>query len=350
MFRFILLFSLLIPYGMYAQLGGSRIYEFVNTSTSAHEHALAGNIISIDNNNVAFALKNPAILDSTYSGNFSAGWGSFHVLQTDIGAGTFAYSHNFSNINILFGMHMINYGRFSAYNEHGISEGTFFASDYEVLFGASYEIFPLIYAGYSCKPIFSFYESYSSIGLLNDFAVSYKNKADEFTASFIIKNAGFQITQYTENTVEKVPLSIDFGVSKKLSHAPFRLTFTYEGLHDFDLSYTKKLEETHTLINQEDTAPSTFDTFSRNLMNHIHLGADLMLFKSLHAHVGYNFRKAYEMAYGASNNGVGFGFGISLNVSYFSLTYGLSKQHVAGSTHFFTCTTNIQKIYTNITN
>ncbi len=349
MFRYILVLLFCSPIIVFAQLGGSTVYEFVNTSSSAHEHALGGGIISIDNGDVAFALKNPAILDSSYSGKFSGSWGSLHVLQTEMGVGAFSYAHSFSNIHSFVGMQFLNYGKFDAYNESGMSEGTFFASEYELIVGASYEIYPRIFAGYSFKPVFSFLESYSSIGILNDFAVSYKDKEHEMTASFVIKNAGFQITQYTDHSSrEPVPFSIDLGISKKLTHAPFRFTFTYQGLHDFDLSYERVLEDENNLINQENQGPTKFDIFSRNFLNHMHLGADLLLFKSLNAHVGYNFRKAYEMTSGASNNGVGFGFGMSLNLSYFSVSYGLSKQHVAGSTHYFTCTTNIENVYNRI--
>lgn len=343
--QYLLYILFILPSLTWAQLGGSTIYEFVNTPTSARENALGGNVRTIHDGDVTLALKNPSLLDSTYSGAFSGTWGSLHITQTNIGFGSFAFAHTFDKITYMGGIHFMNYGRFSSYDEAGVFLGTFFASDYEIIFGASYEIVPKIYAGISIKPILSYYEIYSSYGLLSDIAVSYKDTARQLTTSLIIANAGLQLTNYTTNNKEPIPFSVDFGITKKLAHAPFRFTITYQGLQEFNLSYDQKLTQTNTLINEEDKAPKKFKTFSTSLFNHMHLSGEILLFKSLNFDIGYNFRRAHELSFGESKKGVGFSLGFNLNLSYFSLSYGWAKQHVTGGTNYFTFTTNVENLY-----
>jgi len=339
----------IIPSLAFSQLGGSSIYEFVNNPVSARENALGGRVISLHDSDVSFGWNNTSLLDSSYSGQFSSTWGSLHVTQTNIGLGSFAYAHSYKNIHFITGVNFVNYGRFAAYNELGEFEGTFFASDYEILFGGAYKIKPKISVGFSIKPILSYLENYSSYGLLSDISSSYIDTASNFTASAVISNIGWQLTTYTENNKEVIPYSIDIGVTKKLKYAPFRFSLTYEGLQKFDLSYNRIFEEENTLINQEDQSPDKFRTFSNNLLNHFHLGAELLLFKSLNFDFGYNFRKAYELSYGPSNRGVGFSFGFNLNISKFNLSYGWAKQHVAGGTNYFTFATNVDDLYKRFT-
>lgn len=329
----------------FGQLGGSRTFEFVISSYSAREHSLGGAVLSLDDSDVSLAMKNPSLLDSTYSGEFSSSWGAIHVLQTDIGMGSFGYAHSQKKINYIAGVQFFSYGRFAGYSEEGNPTETFFAYDYQIMAGASYEIYPTIYAGVFVKPVLSFYESYSSIGLLHDIAVSYKQKETDFTASFIVRNAGWQLYSYTPFIKEPLPFSIDCGVTKKLAHAPLRVSFLYQGLHNFDLSYNQVLTSQNTLINQEPSSRDAFSKFMRNTLNHISIGSELLIFKSLHAQFGYNFRKAYEMSYGPSNKGVGFSYGLRVSLSYFSVSYGWAKQHLAGGTHFFTFSTNIDNLY-----
>ncbi len=338
---------LLLPIVTYSQLGGSNTFEFVTTSFSAREHALGGAVLSLDDADVSLAIKNPSLLDSSYSGAFSTSWGGFHILQTDIGMGTFAYAHSTSKINYSAGVQFFSYGKFSGYSEDGTPSETFFAHDYQLITAASYEIYKKIYAGISLKPVLSFYESYSSFGILHDFALSYKCKENDFTTSFIVRNAGWHIKPYTSLHKEPIPFSIDFGLTKKLSHAPFRFSLLYQGLQKFDLSYTSVFDSKHTLINQpESTSRDAYMRFFKNALHHVSIGAELLLFKSLHAQFGYDFRKAYEMSYGSSNKAVGVSFGFHITLSYFSVSYAWAKQHVAGATNFFTFSTNIDNLYT----
>lgn len=348
--QFIVYIFIAIPFTLFAQLGGSSVYEFVNTPYSARENALGGNITSLKSGDVSLALKNPSLLDSSYAYKFGGTWGGIHIIQTNIGLGSFAYSHPINKrINFIGGIQFINYGRFLGFDENGNSTGTFFASDYQIVLGGSYKFFTNFNAGFNVKPILSYLESYSSFGLLGDAAVSYRSSNNLFNASVIVQNFGKQITGYTSDEKETIPYSINAGFTKQLKHAPFRFAITYRDLQKFDLRYSEKLSQQTNLLNADSTKKETiFTNIQANLMKHIQISTELLFIKNFNILVGYNYRKSEEMSFGASKKAVGMSFGFQTHFSFVDISYGWSKQHVAGSTNYFTMTTDIEKLYAKL--
>ena len=336
-----------VPLIAFSQIGGTTIYEFVNTPKSARENALGGNIISIYDGDVSLLLKNPALMDSSYSGEFAGGWASLHVTKTETGQGNFAYSYTMKHkVSFTGGINFVSYGKFKHYDENENYLGSFLATDYEIFLGAAYEIFPRLSVGAYIKPILSYYETYSSYGLLQDYAVAYKDTSQAFTATIKFANVGWQLKRYTPGNKEPIPFSIDLGISKKLKHAPLRITATYEGLNRFDLSYDKILEDEKNVLNQYDEEKNGgFEKFTTNFFKHIHLAGEVMLFKSLSLNIGYNFRKAYELSFGEKKKAVGLCLGFNVKISDFSISYGWAKQHISSGTNYFTFTANVNNLY-----
>lgn len=349
--QIIVFFLLTIPFLSFSQLGGNSVYEFVNTPYSARENALGGNSISLRDGDVSIALKNPSLLDTSCSYKFAGTWGGIHISETNIGLGSFGYAQTISpRITTMCGIQFINYGRFSGYDEDGNSTGNFFASDYQIILGGSYNFFRTFYAGLSIKPILSYLETYSSYGLLGDLGVSYVNPESQVNASFIVRNFGTQLTKYTNDEKEAVPYSIDCGITKKLKHAPFRFTVIYNDLQKFELTYTDILKKNTNLINQDVTVKDNiFTKIESNLMKHFQFSSEILLLKNIDLLVGYNYRKSSELSFGASKKAVGLSLGFNIHVSYFNLSYGWSKQYVAGGTNYFTFSTDLDKIYSKIT-
>lgn len=350
--KYTLLYSiLLIPTIVCAQLGGTSVYEFVKIPYSARENAMGGECISLHDGDVAIALKNPSLLDSTYSYSFSGTWGGFSIAQTNIGAGSFAFAYAVNpKVTAMAGVQFLNYGRFFGFDEDGNTTGTFFASDYQIILGGSYHLFKHIYAGFSVKPVMSYIESYSSYGVLADMALHYSRPSDFLSVSFIVRNVGSQITTYTKQQKESVPYSIDLGITKRLQHAPLRFTITYLDLQTFNLQYDDILKQQTNLINQEqDTKEKLFTTIRVNTMKHLQLSAEILLFKHIDFMVGYNYRTSEEMSFGASKKGVGISAGARFRTPLAHLSYGWSKQHVAGGLHFITLSTNIQTLASKLT-
>lgn len=351
---------LLFPLSIFAQIGGASTFEFVTLPYSATENALGGNQIALvtTEKNLATTLKNPSLLNTSYSNEAVGSWGLLHLKESGIGCGTIGYAHSIrENITLDGGIHFINYGKFEGYDEYGNSTENFFPSEYQLIFGGSWnqpfyneqdsiqKFWANFSFGVNIKPIMSYMESYSSYGLLFDIGASYITETGHTCLTLVARNIGFQLKPYTEGNREPVPYSIDFGYSQQLEHAPIRFNITYEDLQKFDLSYETKsaTKTTNSLYVEEEERE--FVTFGKNFLKHVNLSAELLLGKNIVIMGGYNYRKSEDLSFGSTKHGAGFSAGFALNFSRFSISYGWAKQQAAGGRNYFTLELNTQTIY-----
>lgn len=341
--RYLLLLCFLLPISLVAQIGGNAVYEFVSIPYSARENVSGGTILTSQDVELATALKNPSILDSTYSNIMIGSWGMLHLKESGIGCGTIGYGYSINqNLTIDAGIHFINYGLFEGYDESGNNISNFIPIEYELIFGGAYQILPHLYIGANLKPILSYMESYSSYGLLFDLATTYK--WENSCVSFATRNVGWQLKPYTENNHEDIPYSIDLGFSHSLSHAPFRFNITYTDLQKFDLSYDDETIAKNSILNGEEEERE-FVLIGKNFLKHITISGELLLGKHIVAMLGYNYRKSEELSFGDTKKAAGLGVGFELNFSRFNLSYSWSKQHAAGGKNYLTLSLNTTTIY-----
>lgn len=342
--RFIIFVLVCIPTWIFAQIGGEQVYSFVKIPASAIENIIGTANISYNSKDVATALKNPSIVDSTYNYGFNGTWGGLYVIQTEIGLGSFSYAQKLnSDIMLHGGLYFLNYGRFEGFDEEGLYVGNFLASDYVIVLGASRSIFNFFTVGVNLKPIISQYDTYTSFGLLGDFAFRYASKDNSLQTSIVVRNFGYSLTHYTSNKNEPIPFSLDWGVSKKLKHAPFTISYAYSDIQKFDL-----LHEDNTVIStitNTEVEENVILKTSKNLLKHSHFAVSFSLLKKVDIFIGYNNRKMQELALENAAKGVGFGLGFSVKTGWANLSYGWSKQHTAGGTQFLSVTTDCNKLY-----
>ena len=105
-----------------------------------------------------------------------------------------------------------------------------------------------------------------------------------------------------------MPFDLQAGVSKRFASLPFRLSATLVGLTDWDYG----------------------------LINHLVIGADIILSQQIYLAAGYNFRRADEMTIGSgtddeSSHGAGWSFGAGLQLERFKLQLGYGKYHVSSN-------------------
>jgi len=320
----IFIFLLLcLPSVSFAQIGGTHVYSFVQQSVSATDNAL-GKTAIVRTGDVALALKNPSLLDSSYSHQASITWGNMFVLQTGgMSIANIAYARSLRpKLMLVGGVTSVIYGAFNSYDEYANPTGYFFVSDNALYAGLSYHFLPNFYAGATLKPILSFLETYSSIGILADFAFRYQSTDTLTNAAIVVRNVGSQITTYTGN-YENVPFGVDVALRRKMKYAPFAISVAYSDLQAFVVSNTK--------------AP-----FIENLLKHFSIAADVRMLKSFDLMLGFNVRKFGDMTWENGRKAVGLSLGAAFNRPNWKLSYGWAKQHAAGGTHFFTFSTNMQ--------
>ena len=342
--RRILLFLLLAPLSIFAQIGGASTFEFVTLPYSASENAFGGNIITQLDNKVAFALKNPSLLDSSFSNEATGNYGLLHQKDSGIGYGSIGFAHTLShNITMVGGIHFISYGTFDGYDESGTETGHFFPKEYLLICGASYPIKEHLTVGANIKPLLSYLESYSSYAMLFDAGITYKK--ERTCASLTIRNAGWQLKPYTDGNREPIPYSIDLGISQKLEHAPLQFNLAYENLQKFDISNVELKKKKTTSSLYVDDEERAFVTFGKKFLKHIDISTEIFIGKNIVAMLGYNYQKSDELSFGTTKKGVGLNVGLALNFSRFQISYGWAKQHVAGGRNAFTLAFNAETIY-----
>ncbi len=325
----------------YTQTGGRSTYQFLNLPYSSRIAALGGNFSSIKDNDLSLAISNPSLITKDISNNLSLSYINYF---SDISYGQVAYAHSFNKIGTFTGsLQFIDYGTFTYADETGQTYGEFKAGEYAFNIGWGRNLDSNFSIGANFKLINSSLENYNSFGFGVDVASIYYNPESKFSTSLIFRNIGRQLSYYTSSNSEKLPFEIILAFSKQLQHAPFRFSILFNHLEKWDLSYEDPLNPTSKTdpLTGEKTTKSEFSKFSDNLLRHTVFGVEFVPSKSFNLRLGYNYQRRQEMKIESSLSTVGFSWGFGIRVSKFYLSYARVIQHLAGSSNFFTISTDL---------
>jgi hypothetical protein len=141
-----------------------------------------------------------------------------------------------------------------------------------------------------------------------DIGLLYKDTAKLFSASFLIRNAGFQLLKYNGAAAGDLPFDLQAGITQRLKNAPFSFSFTAHHLHLFDITYND------TVFNNSNDFENSSRGFSFDkLFRHVVLAATIHLDKKLEACIGYNHLRRKELNIGKDGNGLnGFSAGMAV--------------------------------------
>ncbi|TAL57854.1 MAG: type IX secretion system protein PorQ [Bacteroidetes bacterium] len=335
-----LYFCTLLP--CYSQIGGNNTYEFLNLVNPARVVALGGTLISVKDNDLNLSIQNPSLLDSTVHNSLSMSYVDYF---TDIQYGYAVYSRTFKKIgSFSAGMQFMDYGSFTSAGVTGEITGQFTAAEYALNLSYARPIDSLFSIGGTVKTIYSALEEYSSIGNAIDFGATYNNKKHLVSAALVIKNFGRQWKTYYF-VREPLPFEVQIGVSKKISHAPFRINFTATHLEKWDITYSDPSIADSDPITGEVIEDSKLSKFSDKLARHIVFGGEILLSKNFHLRVGYNFQRRKELKLETRSGIAGFSFGFGLRINRFHLSYGYARYHLAGGPNHFTISTNLSEFH-----
>ena len=146
-----------------------------------------------------------------------------------------------------------------------------------------------------------------------DLGLNYYIEDRGLSVSAVARNLGGQVKAFNDD-FESIPLDIQLGVSKQLGNAPLRISGTLTRLNSRE----------------------------GRLINHLVLGADIMLSDNIYIAGGYNFRRADEMkitdSEGESSHGAGLSLGAGLQLERFKLNVAYAKYHVSSTSLTFNVT------------
>lgn len=279
-------------------------YNFLRLPVSAHAAALGGDNITIIEDDPALMFSNPALASSVSDKTIGLSYMNYMSGANYMGA---SYTKALGEKGtIAGGIQYMNYGKMKEYDQNNTQIGTFNASEIAIEGIFSYELAHNLVGGITAKFINSYIGNYSSMAVGVDLGLNWFEPDYQWSVSVVAKNLGGQIKAYEEN-YGKMPMDVQVGVSKTFAALPVRLSATLVDLTHYDYRF----------------------------INHLNLGADILLSDNIWVGGGYNFRRADEMTIGtnedSSAHGAGFSVGGGINLERFKLNLAYGKYHSASS-------------------
>ena len=288
-----------------AQSESQTEYNFLRLPASAHAAALGGDNISIVEDDEMMMLQNPALLLGVTPKMVTLGYMNY---MSGCNYAMAAYNTVIDEKwNVGVAAQYMSYGSMKQTDAANNDLGTFSAQDLAVSGTLAYELATNLSGGITARFIHGNIGSYNSMAVGVDLGLNYYDPESEWSFAFTGRNLGGQIKSYDE-TFEKMPIDFLLGVSKRLVGSPLRLSMTLG-----DLGH-----------------------WSYKFIDHVTVGADVILSPQLYVAGGYSFRRAHEMEITSgegekSSHGAGFSLGVGVLLDRFKVNVAYGKYHVSAS-------------------
>jgi hypothetical protein len=327
-------FSILILCALNArsQTGGVNSFQSLNYFYSARQLGLSGNIISVRDKDVNTVYSNPASLNSkmNYRGSLTE-----NIRTGNINAGSLTYSRAFGKVQTAANFRYLSYGYQRRTDVNGVDLGSFSPGDFILGVSAAKLINPRMSIGGTFNFLYSQLDNYVAFANSIDIGGQYFNEDKNFVVSGVVKNLGVQWKSYT-STKSPLPLEVQLGVSKKLSHAPFRFHLTAQHLQKWDLSYNDPNAKDKIDPLTGDTIKVKHASFVEKVGRHALIQTEFLFGEKFHLRVGFDLQRRLEMKVASRPGLAGFSFGAAFHLKRFSFEYGWMIYSVAGSQHGIT--------------
>lgn len=297
---------------LHAQDAGTA-FQFLQLPVSSHAAALGGDNISIIEDDATLAYHNPALLTDASERMLSLTYMNYLQRTNVLGAGYTIETGERSMLGL--SAQYLDFGKMKNTDSDGNIIGDFSAKDMVLMGTYSFDFSERLTGGVSGKLIYSNYEHVYSLALGVDLGLNYYNPETRLSASIVARNLGGQVKTY-DGTHEALPFNLLIGLSKDLEHAPVRLSLTLTDLHKWQA---------------EDFYNSSDDSWSKILMKHFIIGADIFPSPSTYLSVGYNFLLHSELQNNARRALEGFALGAGLQVHNMKIGVSYGKYHIAAS-------------------
>lgn len=329
--------------------GGQFAMEYLRLADAPHISALGGINVSNPDEDVSFALQNPALARPSLHNQLEL---SDNVYYSGINIMNLQYGYHAEKINtsFAFGVKYLNYGTFSQTDAAGNQYGDFHANDYALSLAASHRYGERWRYGATLKWAHSSLFDKTQSALLTDIGINYTDTENHITIGAVAKNMGVTIKKYNPDyTAEPLPFDLQIGASKQFKHLPLRLIGTIHHLYEWDIRYDNLADiTTSTLTGSTDTThKSTSGNFADKLFRHFIFGAEILLQKRIVLSVSYNHLRHQEMALQDQSGLTGFSFGAGIYLNKFQIHYARSYYYIGGAYNEFGLNMALNKIMSN---
>ncbi|WP_051718951.1 type IX secretion system protein PorQ [Hymenobacter sp. IS2118] len=322
------------------QLGGGKVFPFLDLPVGAQQAALGGHNVSSRNDDPSMLFANPALLNPDMDGRLAL---SYVAYVADIKQSTGAYVFNTEKYGRLgVGITYLNYGSLESYDAAGNSLGTFGVNEYTVGVSDAYTKGKFTF-GATAKLAVSSIAGDRSFAGVGDVGVVFKNPTQDFTVGLAAKNLGFQFSPYPGTDRGPLPLDVQLGATIKPEHMPLRISLTAHHLQQWDIQYLDPNQRGPIDGNNVEQKPKK--SFGDNLARHFTASAALVLSNNFNLRVGYNHLQRRELRLENTSGSAGLSFGVMLKISGFQLDYTHAVLQAAGSSEYFTLSRNLDSLF-----
>ncbi len=321
--------------------GQESVYSFLDLPVSSRQAALGGKNVSISDRDLNFAFQNPALLNE--DGSNSIAFNMSNIIG-DIKFGTAIYGLKTKYGNWALGMQYLDYGKFTGKDEFNQDLGEFGARDMALNVIYSRALAKNLRIGATFKPVFSAFETYSSYGVGVDLGLSYQLEEKLFSAGLSIKNLGSQLKDYSTDELGQMlspmPLDIQLGITKKLTHAPFRFSFTLHHLNRWDLKYVSNL---NAMLDVDLMDVQSSATQMDMAFRHFVGGLEFLPSKNFYLAVSYDHRRHQELKMEGFKSMAGFAFGGGIKLKMFHVGFSASQLQLNNVNYQFSLSTGLDE-------
>ncbi|MFA5619881.1 MAG: type IX secretion system protein PorQ [Weeksellaceae bacterium] len=307
---------------------GTRVFEFVNITTSPRQAALGGNAQSAWDSDPNMSYWNPALANEHSHGQLGLNYIKY-LAGVSFGTASAVYQYDDDQFLSIHGQY-VDYGDFRGFDEFDNETGDFSARDAAVSIGYARRLGDFFSVGAAVKYINSRIETYSSQGVAMDFGIVYHDIDFNTNIALSVRNVGTQIQTYAGKK-EKMPLQINLGFSHRLEHVPIELSLTLHDLQKFDISesYDKNGREIK---------------FGRKVIDHVSAGMELFPGQGFNLRVGYNFKRGNELRIEDHRTFAGLTYGFGIRINAFRLDFAHANYYKGASTNHFGVIVNLDRL------
>jgi len=333
--RFILLLKaamLLTSTLVYGQVGGIRIFEFLEVSPTAQITALGRQQVALGYDStrvqeVTQFLFNPALNQSELHQQISIHYTPYYA---DISQVSLGYSYHQEAVGT-FGLALqyLNYGSLEGLDAAGLPTGNFSAQDFAVVMNYSHEMRPFRLGG-NLKWVNSQISGYAATGLLADISGVFRHPTQDLTVALVFSNFGILLQDELSASIRELPTDVKIGVSVKPQFMPFRFHLT---AHRLIRGYDYWVEDGNEL------------GVGGQILRHLSFGSELLLSPNFQVRVGYNHLTRSALQLQQTAGGAGLTLGLMFRTSTFRVDFSRAALHAAGAYNQFSLSLDLNQLF-----
>ncbi|MDR0794632.1 MAG: type IX secretion system protein PorQ [Tannerella sp.] len=306
-------FALVLSLSLSAQTGGD-VFSFLRLPASSHANALGGHTVSLIERDPSLVFHNPALLGGEMDGMANLNYMNY---VSNIHAGSAIYTKSVGERGAWgIGAVYFNYGTMKEVSADHVIMGSFAPQNISLNAFYSIDLSEKWRGGFVFKMLYSGFVEYSSFGLASDAGLSYFDSDKELSFGIVLKNIGAQLKAY-DSRRERMPWDIQMGLTKKMNHAPIRISITAMYLNQWKFNY----------VDESLNKKMLDDGFIRTLGKHLVFGVDFIPSQNFWIGVGFNPKVNMDMKLITGNGLGGFSAGGGLKVSGFDISASVARYH-----------------------